>query len=65
MDEDIRNAIEIIANLLYLIEHHAENSEGVRQFTEMSRSPIDTLLRHATAQNAVESQSWVELPSVR
>ncbi len=56
-DEDVRNAIEIIANLTYLIEHHAEHSKGVRQLTEMGRSPIETSLRRAATKNTVESKS--------
>lgn len=57
MDEVVLNAIEIVANVLYLIEHYADDPERVRQLTEMTRSSMEILLRHAAKQNTDQFKS--------
>ena len=49
MDESVENSIEIIANVLYLIEHHVDDPKHVLELLEISKSSMEILLRHAAA----------------
>jgi hypothetical protein len=57
LDEEVLVAIEVIANVLYLMEHHADDSDRVRQFAEIARSPMEKLLEHAASQSRGSQRS--------
>jgi hypothetical protein len=47
MDQTSQHAIEILANLLYLIESRADEAEDVRRYVEIARQPLDVLIEAA------------------
>jgi len=43
VDEETRTAVEILANVLYLIKHHAGDRTMVSELVKQAEAPMDRL----------------------
>lgn len=53
---ELGHAVEAIVNLIYLIEHNAENATDAKRLTELARTPLLSLIAHAHIEDSVQRQ---------
>ena len=50
MENSVGNAIEVLANVLYLIEHAADDPTRVRLYTDLAKPAVEILVKQATSE---------------